>query len=309
MPELVQHGVTGFLVDDADGAVAAVGRLPTIDRRACRREAETRFSADRMVDDYERLFHGSSPAGAGAVLPQHDGGRRRTVDVYLITDDGVRECAVDDLPALLSGRHGIVWVDIPQWSSEAADVLATTFGLHPLAVHDCEVRNRLPKLHAYPGSLFLVLHAPERGAGGHVHHVELDRLIGPRLPRHRARSGQPGGPDRGGPARHPRGPRAHPRRPVAAAHVLRHLPRDRLDADAAHGAVRRGPDERRVGAGAPRHRRRLRQPRALPGRDVPHPARAPGRRDDRRADRRDLPAPGRTATRCPRGEPAPGRPT
>ena len=29
-------------------------------------------------------------------------------------------------------------------------------------------------------SLFLVLHAPERGAGGHVHHVELDRLIGPR---------------------------------------------------------------------------------------------------------------------------------
>ena len=102
------------------------------------------------------------------------------MDVYLITDDGVRECAVDELPELLSGRHGIVWVDIPQWSPEAADVLSTTFGLHPLAVHDCEVRNRLPKLHAYASSLFLVLHAPERGAGGHVHHVELDRLIGPR---------------------------------------------------------------------------------------------------------------------------------
>ncbi|KQS97143.1 magnesium transporter CorA family protein [Cellulomonas sp. Leaf395] len=102
------------------------------------------------------------------------------MDVYLITDDGVRDCAVDELPELLTGRHGIVWVDIPQWSAEAADVLTTTFGLHPLAVHDCEVRNRLPKLHAYPGSLFLVLHAPERGAGGHVHHVELDRLIGPR---------------------------------------------------------------------------------------------------------------------------------
>ena len=54
------------------------------------------------------------------------------------------------------------------------------FGLHPLAVHDCEVRNRLPKLHAYPDALFLVLHAPERGVGGHVHHVELDRVIGPR---------------------------------------------------------------------------------------------------------------------------------
>ena len=158
----------------------AVRRVPTIDRRDCRREAETRFTADRMVADYERLFDASSPAGASADLPQDDGGRRRAVDVYLITDDGVRDCAVDELPELLTGRHGIVWVDIPQWSAEAADVLTTMFGLHPLAVHDCEVRNRLPKLHAYPGSLFLVLHAPERGAGGHVHHVELDRLIGPR---------------------------------------------------------------------------------------------------------------------------------
>ncbi|MEZ0447980.1 magnesium transporter CorA family protein [Cellulomonas sp. ICMP 17802] len=102
------------------------------------------------------------------------------MDVHLITDDGVRECGVDELPELLTGRHGIVWVDIPQWSPEAADVLTNVFGMHPLAVHDCEVRNRLPKLHAYPSSLFLVLHAPERGAGGHVHHVELDRLIGPR---------------------------------------------------------------------------------------------------------------------------------
>ena len=60
---------TGFLVDDADGAVAAVGRLPTIDRRACRLEAETRFSADRMVDDYERLFHGVVASGRGRRPP------------------------------------------------------------------------------------------------------------------------------------------------------------------------------------------------------------------------------------------------
>jgi glycosyltransferase involved in cell wall biosynthesis len=56
MPELLRDGVTGFLVADADAAVAAVGRLPTLDRRACRHEAETRFGADRMVDDYEQLF-------------------------------------------------------------------------------------------------------------------------------------------------------------------------------------------------------------------------------------------------------------
>ncbi|KQY48305.1 glycosyl transferase [Cellulomonas sp. Root137] len=56
LPELVRDGVTGFLVVDADQAVAAVGRLPSIDRHRCRREAESRFSAARMVDDYERLF-------------------------------------------------------------------------------------------------------------------------------------------------------------------------------------------------------------------------------------------------------------
>ena len=56
MPELLADGVTGFLVADAAAAVEAVGRLGTIDRLGCRAEAVQRFSADRMVADYERLF-------------------------------------------------------------------------------------------------------------------------------------------------------------------------------------------------------------------------------------------------------------
>ncbi len=56
LPELVTDGATGFLVEDVDSAVVAVGRLGEIDRRRCRIEAETRFTADRMVTDYERLF-------------------------------------------------------------------------------------------------------------------------------------------------------------------------------------------------------------------------------------------------------------
>lgn len=102
------------------------------------------------------------------------------MDVHLITTDGVRDATADELPALLAAKRGIVWVDVPEWDAEAAEVLPRVFGLHPLAVHDMEVRNRLPKLHAYPESLLLILHAPERGAAGHVHHVELDRVIGPR---------------------------------------------------------------------------------------------------------------------------------
>ncbi len=59
MPELLREAVTGFLVDPVDPvgpAVAAVGRAASLDRSACRREVEERFSARRMVTDYEALF-------------------------------------------------------------------------------------------------------------------------------------------------------------------------------------------------------------------------------------------------------------
>jgi magnesium transporter len=39
---------------------------------------------------------------------------------------------------------------------------------------------RVPKVRAYHDHLFVVLHAPELGTGGHVHYVELDQFIGPR---------------------------------------------------------------------------------------------------------------------------------
>lgn len=101
------------------------------------------------------------------------------MDVHVISEAGVREAAVTDLPALLASGDSLVWVDIPEWDEEAEDVLTRVFGLHPLAVRECATRNRLPKVHAYPDVLFLVLHAPERGAAGHIHYVELDRFVGP----------------------------------------------------------------------------------------------------------------------------------
>ena len=52
MPELIRHGVTGFLCRSTDEMVDAVGRVGAIDRRACREDCERRFSADRMVEDY-----------------------------------------------------------------------------------------------------------------------------------------------------------------------------------------------------------------------------------------------------------------
>jgi glycosyltransferase involved in cell wall biosynthesis len=56
VPEVVDHGVTGFLCDDVASAVRAVAALDRIDRRACRRAFETRFTSERMARDYLALY-------------------------------------------------------------------------------------------------------------------------------------------------------------------------------------------------------------------------------------------------------------
>ncbi len=59
MAEVVDPGVTGFLVDSLDEAVEAVARVKTLDRAACRARAEARFGVDRMVTDYLRVYRRS----------------------------------------------------------------------------------------------------------------------------------------------------------------------------------------------------------------------------------------------------------
>ena len=49
MPELIRDGSTGFIVDNVDQAVQAVGRIDTLDRRACRGEVEKNFTCQRMA--------------------------------------------------------------------------------------------------------------------------------------------------------------------------------------------------------------------------------------------------------------------
>ena len=57
MPELIEHGVNGFLVDTPEQAVEAIARIDEIDRATCRRIAIERFSVDRMADEYCALYH------------------------------------------------------------------------------------------------------------------------------------------------------------------------------------------------------------------------------------------------------------
>jgi glycosyltransferase involved in cell wall biosynthesis len=56
LPDIVEHGRTGFLVDEARGMAAAIARCAQIDPAACRAAARTRFSAVRMVEQYLALY-------------------------------------------------------------------------------------------------------------------------------------------------------------------------------------------------------------------------------------------------------------
>jgi magnesium transporter len=102
------------------------------------------------------------------------------MDIRLMTPDGVRRHKVGDLPDLLARDDGVLWVDVPEGDPDALPVLSEVFGFHPRAVQDSVQRNPVPKVHVYADHVFVVLHGPEPGHGGHIHYVELDQFIGAR---------------------------------------------------------------------------------------------------------------------------------
>lgn len=60
VPELVTHGITGFIADTEDELAAGIRRAPSLDRTRCRQDVAERFSTERMVADhvafYERVI-------------------------------------------------------------------------------------------------------------------------------------------------------------------------------------------------------------------------------------------------------------
>jgi glycosyltransferase involved in cell wall biosynthesis len=55
-PEIIEDGVTGFLVQDQEQAAQAVTRVSSLDRERCRQTFEQRFSARRMCEDYLQVY-------------------------------------------------------------------------------------------------------------------------------------------------------------------------------------------------------------------------------------------------------------
>ncbi len=65
IPEIIRHGTTGFIVEDIEHAVDAVAALQSIDRSACRKDVERRFSHTRMARDYVDAYEKVLNSGAG----------------------------------------------------------------------------------------------------------------------------------------------------------------------------------------------------------------------------------------------------
>ncbi|MGQ0812545.1 MAG: glycosyltransferase family 4 protein [Nitrospiraceae bacterium] len=58
IPEIIDDGVTGFVCEGLEEMVAAVERLPSLDRRRCRQAFDDRFCVERMAEHYVRIYDG-----------------------------------------------------------------------------------------------------------------------------------------------------------------------------------------------------------------------------------------------------------
>lgn len=56
VPEIIQDGVNGFIVDSVNEMAKAVKKVGIISPAKCRKSVEKRFSIERMVNEYENLF-------------------------------------------------------------------------------------------------------------------------------------------------------------------------------------------------------------------------------------------------------------
>ena len=81
VPEVIEHGLSGFIVDSEDEAVAAVAALPDLDRSAVRGAFDARFTAERMAADYVALYHGLPGARTDAARLRRERGAETDLQI------------------------------------------------------------------------------------------------------------------------------------------------------------------------------------------------------------------------------------
>ena len=103
------------------------------------------------------------------------------MEIRVVDALGARVISREGLRAALDDPDSLVWIDIPVCDEAARSLLVHDLGFHLVAVREAATRQRMPKMHRYPDHVFVVLHVPMLGEGGHVHYVELDQFIGRQL--------------------------------------------------------------------------------------------------------------------------------
>jgi glycosyltransferase involved in cell wall biosynthesis len=79
VPEVIDDGVSGFIVDDEAAAAAAVSRLGMIDRAKVRAAFEQRFTVERMAADYLAVYRSLAGVRRDAARLRRAGGDERSL--------------------------------------------------------------------------------------------------------------------------------------------------------------------------------------------------------------------------------------
>lgn len=82
--EVIDHGVSGFIVDNEDQAVEAVTRLGELDRRGVRAAFDARFTAERMAADYVALYRSLPGARTDAARLRRERGEETELHLQAI---------------------------------------------------------------------------------------------------------------------------------------------------------------------------------------------------------------------------------
>lgn len=81
VPEVIDHGRSGVIVDSEDEAVAALARLPELDPRGVRAAFDARFTAERMAIDYVSLYHALPGARTDAARLRRERGEEAELQI------------------------------------------------------------------------------------------------------------------------------------------------------------------------------------------------------------------------------------
>lgn len=84
VPEVIDHGVSGFIVDNEDQAVEAVSRLQELNRATVRAAFDARFTADRMAADYVQLYRALPGARTEAARLRRERGEEAELHLQVV---------------------------------------------------------------------------------------------------------------------------------------------------------------------------------------------------------------------------------